>query len=174
MLDGPLPSILFVCSGNVFRSVVAEYALKAQVSPEARGRIGSAGIEAFPQTMHPLIQSRLREKGADPSRHVQRKLTAALLQEAEMVVAMGLNHRDFIRQAFGRDALLFNQICYEREEGVLDVGEAIPKWEQNLPAAGAHILSVIDHIWSAMPAFLARIGRPGQVPPSVNRRSSGP
>lgn len=172
MTGRDLPSILFVCSGNVFRSLVAEYALKAQVSPDAPGRIGSAGIEALPQTVHPLIQSRLREKGADPSRHVQRKLTAVLLEEAEVVIAMGLNHRDFIRQAFGRDALLFNQICFGRDEGVLDVCEAVPNWRQDPVAARDHIVSVIDHIWSAMPVFLARLGRPGPAPSSVIRGSS--
>lgn len=164
-----LPSILFVCSGNVFRSVAAEYALKAHLPPEHHGLVGSAGIEALPQAIHPLIRSRLREKGADPSAHVQRKLTAELLSRADLVVAMGLNHREFIRQTFAREVRLFNQICYGREEAVLDVGEALPNWQDDLLAARDHILLVIDHIWLAMPAFLARVGQGeaiSQTPPS--------
>ncbi|MDE3020194.1 MAG: hypothetical protein KGI53_14365, partial [Nitrospirota bacterium] len=60
---------------------------------------------------------------------------------------------------FGREVPLFNQICYERDEPVLDVEEAIPDWEQNQEAAKAYTLWVIDYIWEAMPAFLARVDR---------------
>jgi len=169
-----MQSILFVCSGNVFRSVVAEYALKAHLTPDLRGRVGSAGIEALPQTIHPLIRGRLCEKGADPSSHVQRKLSAALLGETDLVVAMGFNHRDFIRQTFSREVWLFNQLCYGREEAVLDVGEAIPNWQEDLLAARDHILSVIDHIWSAMPALLSRMEQEGLPAPPVSRRPGSP
>ncbi|HZC81691.1 MAG TPA: hypothetical protein VE222_08230, partial [Nitrospiraceae bacterium] len=68
-------SILFVCTGNVFRSVAAEYALKARLVPESPYVVGSAGIAALPQPFPPLIHHHLLEKGIDPSQHVQRRLT---------------------------------------------------------------------------------------------------
>jgi len=43
-----LKSILFICSGNIFRSMVAEYALKSLLGPSSPYIVGSAGIEAFP------------------------------------------------------------------------------------------------------------------------------
>jgi protein-tyrosine phosphatase len=150
-------SVLFICTGNIFRSVAAEYALKAQVGPAAQGLIGSAGIEALPQPLDPLICDRLRQKGADPSGHVQRKLTRQLLERVEVPVAMGLDHRDFIRRHFGRDVLLFNELCCGTDEPVLDVHEAIPDWHRNPAAARAYVLSVIEFIWNAMPALLARL-----------------
>ena len=52
-----MTSILFVCSGNIFRSLVAEYALKAHLGSRARYLIGSAGIEASPQEIHPATVS---------------------------------------------------------------------------------------------------------------------
>nr|MBI3612249.1 hypothetical protein [Nitrospirota bacterium] len=152
-------SILFVCTGNVFRSLVAEHALQARVGTGAGCLIGSAGIEARPQPVHPLVSARLREKGADSSSHVQRKLTGELLAGVGLVVAMGFDHRDFIRRNFGREAPLFNQVCYEKDEPVLDVGEAVPDWEHNQEAARAYTLWVIDYIWDAIPAFLARVDR---------------
>ncbi len=157
MPEGPVKSILFICTGNIFRSLVAEYALKARLGPESGYVVGSAGIEALPQSMLPLICDRLREKGADPSTHVQRKLTHELLECTGLAVAMGLNHREFIRQHFGREVLLFNQVCYQQEEPVLDIHEAIPDWQNNMQAARTYALSVIDYIWDAMPTFLARI-----------------
>jgi len=150
-------SILFICTGNIFRSMVAEYALKALLGPEPGYAIGSAGIEAVPQRMHALIRDRLLEKGVDPSGHVQRKLTQDLLDRTHVPVAMGLDHREYIRRQFNRDVLLFNEICFQKPEPILDVHEAIPDWQANLHAARAYALSVIDHIWDAMPTFLARL-----------------
>ncbi|MDE3224610.1 MAG: low molecular weight phosphatase family protein [Nitrospirota bacterium] len=154
-----MTSILFVCTGNVFRSLVAEHALRARAGTGSGYLVGSAGIEARPQPVHPLVRGRLLEKGADPSRHVQRKLTEDLLTGARLVVAMGRDHQEFIRRHFGREVPLFNQICYERDEPVLDVEEAIPDWEQNQEAAKAYTLWVIDYIWEAIPALLARVNR---------------
>lgn len=152
-----MKSILFICTGNIFRSMVAEYALKALLGARSVYVVGSAGIEALPNQIHPVIRNRLLEKGVDPSHHAQRKLTRELLEAFQIPVAMGLDHREFIRQQFARDVLLFNQICYQREQSVLDVHEAIPDWQENLEAARHYAVSVVDYIWEAMPAFLARL-----------------
>jgi protein-tyrosine phosphatase len=152
-------SILFVCTGNVFRSLVAEQALRARLESGGGCLVGSAGIEARPQPVHPLVAARMREKGSDSSGHVQRKLTGELLAGVGLVVAMGCDHRDFIRRNFGREAPLFNQVCYEKEEPVLDVGEAVPDWERRQEEARVYTLRVIDYIWDAMPTFLTRMGR---------------
>ena len=44
-----LQSVLFVCTGNIFRSVTAEYALKARLDPGTSCVVSSAGIDAKPQ-----------------------------------------------------------------------------------------------------------------------------
>lgn len=152
-----MKSILFICTGNVFRSVTAEYALKARLGPEMRLLVGSAGIEAKPQPLHPMITDYLRAKGADPSAHVPRKLTQDLLEQVDLAVAMSLDHREFIRERFGRDVPLFNQVCFEREEPVLDLHEVMPDWASDMNAARGYIQSVVDHIWDAAPALLARL-----------------
>jgi len=152
-----MKSVLFVCTGNVFRSVTAEYALKARLGPELRLIVGSAGIVAKPQSLHPMISDYLRAKGADPSAHVPRKLTRELLEQVDLAVAMSLDHRDFIKQQFGRDVPLFNQVCFEREEPVLDLHEVIPDWASDMHAARAYVQSVVDHIWEAAPSLLARL-----------------
>lgn len=155
--DARAKSILFICTGNIFRSVAAEYALKAALGSQSGYVVGSAGIRAAPEIIHPLIRDYLQIKGADPSRHVQRRLTRELLESAALPLAMGLNHRDFIRKHFERDVLLFNEACYEKPEPVLDVHEAIPDWETNWEAAMVYTRSVIDHIWNAIPALLERM-----------------
>jgi protein-tyrosine phosphatase len=126
-----MTSILFVCSGNIFRSLVAEYALKAQLGSRVGYLIGSAGIEALPQEIHPLVLAGLLEKGVDPSRHRQRKLARDLIEETDVViVAMGRNHQAWIRGEFGREVPLFNHLCYGIDQPILDVHEIIPDWRE--------------------------------------------
>jgi protein-tyrosine phosphatase len=150
-------SILFLCSGNIFRSVVAEYALKASVAPESGYVIGSAGIEARPQPIHPFVCGRMMEKGVDVSGHRQRLLTRELVEGTDLLIAMGANHREFVRRSFGREVPLFNQVCFEKDEPILDVDEAVPEWQVDLTRARDYILLVIEHIWQATPVLLTRL-----------------
>jgi protein-tyrosine phosphatase len=150
-------SILFVCTGNIFRSMVAEYAVRAQVGPESRYLIESAGITAKPQTIHPVIRARLTQKGADPSAHIQQMLTQNVIDRMDLIIAMGEDHREFIQREFGRTAPLFNQVSCGQETPILDLHEALPDWERDLGQARNYIESVIDHIWNAAPALVARL-----------------
>lgn len=155
-----MTSILFICTGNIFRSMVAEYALKARLGPDKGYEIGSAGIEAIPQLVHTVVHRHLLRKGIDVSKHVQRKLTGDLLQSADLAMAMGLNHQAFVRQHFNREVPLFNEFCHQKAEPVLDLHEAIPDWEHDHEVARRYVLSVIDHILDSMPAFLSRLPLP--------------
>ena len=154
---GKLHSVLFVCTGNIFRSVAAEYALKAGLGTGTLCAVSSAGIDPKPQSMHEWVQTRLREKGADPTSHIQRKLTKELIDTADLVIAMGRDHQVFVREQFGRDAPLFNQICLGHDQPILDLHEAIPDWETDPEQARAYVWSVIDVIWSAAPALLSHL-----------------
>lgn len=152
-------SILFICTGNVFRSMAAEYALKAHLGPEATYVVASAGTVALPQPVPPLILEWLKQRGVDPSAHRARKLTKELLESTDLPVAMSLDHRDFIRLHYKREVMLFNQVCFQKEEALLDIHEAIPDWHANLEKAQEYALSVIDHIWKAMPCFLTSLSQ---------------
>ena len=154
-----MKSILFVCTGNIFRSVSAEYALKTTLNGNSEYMVSSAGTVAHPQPMHPIIRDRLAERGIDPSKHRQRKLTEALLGPADLVVAMGLDHREHIASRFERQAILFKQVCCQKEEPVLDIHEAIPEWETNQKASEEYVVSVVEYIWKAMPAFVENLPR---------------
>jgi protein-tyrosine phosphatase len=85
-------------------------------------------------------------------------VTAGMLTEAEVVVAMGLDHRRYLREQFGREVWLFNQICFGRESPVLDVGEAMPHEQRDPAARQAYIYTVVDYICEAMPHFIKNIG----------------
>ena len=124
-------SILFVCTGNVFRSMIAEFALKAALGPGPRYHVSSAGALAVPQEIWAFVRDRLRARGIDPTDHRPRRLTPEILDAADLVIAMGLDHRDHIKECFEKDAVLFNQLCCGKEESVLDIFEAVPDWRTN-------------------------------------------
>lgn len=166
-----MKSVLFICTGNVFRSMAAEYALKAHLGPEATYVVASAGTLALPQPVPPPILDLLKARGVDPSVHKARKLTRELLDATDFPVAMSLDHRDFIKLHFEREVLLFNQACHEREEAVLDIHEAIPDWHSNMDAAQVYALSVIDHIWKSMPCLLTRLPELIESRQKASRRS---
>lgn len=155
--SGKRQSVLFVCTGNIFRSVAAEYALKARLGAGMSYVVSSAGIDARAQSMHEWVLARLREKGADPTSHVQRQLTEELVEAADLVIAMGQNHQAFIREEYGHDVPLFNQICLGHDKPILDLHEAIPDWETDPERARAYVCSVIDAIWATAPALLSRL-----------------
>ena len=152
-----LQSVLFVCTGNIFRSVTAEYALKARLGPDTFCIASSAGIDAKPQSMHAWVQARLCEKGADLTRHVPRQLTKELVEAADLIIAMGRNHQVFVREQYGRDIPLFNQVCLGRDQPILDLHEVMPNWESDPEQARSYVCSVIDVIWATVPALLSRL-----------------
>jgi len=154
---GKLQSVLFVCTGNIFRSVTAEYALKARLGAGTSCVVRSAGIDAKPQSVHAWVQTRLREKGIDPSIHVQRQLTKELIEAADLIIAMGRDHQDFVLEHFGRDIPLFNQVCLGHDKPILDLHEVMPNWETDPERARAYVWSVIDVIWATAPALLPRL-----------------
>lgn len=152
-----LQSVLFVCTGNIFRSVTAEYALKARLDPDTSCVVSSAGIDAKPQSMHAWVQARLCEKGADLTTHVPRQLTKELVEAADLIIAMGRNHQAFVREQFGRDIPLFNQVCLGHDQPILDLHEVMPNWESDPEQARSYVCSVIDIIWATAPALLSRL-----------------
>jgi protein-tyrosine phosphatase len=153
-----MPSILFVCTGNIFRSMTAEYALKARLAPRSPIRVSSAGTLAMPQEMHPDIRAYLVQRGMDPSQHYQRKVSAELLHATDLVIAMSTDHQSFLFDTFRYRAPLFNDVCHGRSEPLLDVWEAIPTWETDLDAARNYVFQVMEYIWASVPGLLQNLG----------------
>ena len=153
----PIESVLFVCTGNIFRSLAAEHALKGKLEGQSSCLVRSAGIDVKPQPVHEWVQTRLTLRGAAVAAHIQRQLTRAMVEETDLVIAMGRNHQAFIREHFEREVPLFNRVCFERDEPILDVHEALPDWETDPERARIYVWSVIDRIWEAVPFLVARL-----------------
>jgi protein-tyrosine phosphatase len=139
--------------------MTAEYALKAALGVEAIYKVSSAGTQAEFQEMAPYIKVRLSQRGLDPIKHQQRRVTADILNGSDLVVAMGLDHRAYLKEQFGRQAWLFNQICFGKEEPILDIWEAVPNYQHDHRARIAYGTAVVDYICEAIPDFIKNVER---------------
>lgn len=98
--------ILFVCTGNSCRSVMAEGLLRHLV--EQRGRhdiqIMSAGTGAMPG-MGPTMETvqAMWKEGVDVSGHISQQLTPDLIRHADAVFCMEEHHRE-LTLGMARDA----------------------------------------------------------------------
>jgi protein-tyrosine phosphatase len=91
--------VLVVCTGNLHRSPLAERLLTARLaaSPGTSGsfRVSSAGTAATAGTpMDPAAATLLVELGGDPRGALARRLTAPLVEDADLVLGAATEHRE--------------------------------------------------------------------------------
>lgn len=90
--------VLVVCTGNTCRSPMAEAVLRDRaLRPAAKGAVPilvqSAGVTASNGAgMTPEAADALKASGVDPGRHSSKRLTPALLHEADVVYTMTKAH----------------------------------------------------------------------------------
>lgn len=83
--------VLFVCTGNVCRSPMAEHLLRSAVPGL---EVSSAGTHALVgEPMQPFALATLAGRGIDGSAFRARQLTAELVEGADLVLAASREHR---------------------------------------------------------------------------------
>ena len=92
-----MKTILFICTGNVCRSPMAEALFRRAVQGRGEFRSVSAGIGAMdgqPPTGHSVRA--MRELGVDISAQRSRMLTAELVRSADLILGMTHSHADTV------------------------------------------------------------------------------
>ncbi len=90
--------ILFVCTGNICRSVIAESLFAKQAkAKKVKAQAMSAGVGAFPGSPPPTeIVEILKREGQEVSAHTSTPLMPQALQQADLVLTMTGRQRDAI------------------------------------------------------------------------------
>ncbi|MFC1461856.1 low molecular weight protein arginine phosphatase [Verrucomicrobiota bacterium] len=146
--EGGRRHVLFICTGNLCRSPMAEYLFRHHMGPDLTWRASSAGISApdgVPAST--LAVQLLREKGINLTPHRSQCVTKRLVNSADLIVVMTDSHagemikrfpkaRDkvFLLKSFGaespggdtRDPMglsedMYGKILEEIDEALLDL-----------------------------------------------------
>lgn len=103
-----MPNILFICTANQIRSVLAEMAFRKELQKRgiaSKWKVGSAGtfasdgIRAYPGVRECAIELGLPSVDA----HRSRRLTAELVEAADAIIVMTRRHREDILRRYPGD-----------------------------------------------------------------------
>jgi len=89
--------VVFVCTGNICRSPMAEYLFRMHVLSRPEIKVCSAGVMAgygVPASRYALMV--LEELGVDASAHRSQPLTPDLVRNADLLAVMTAQHRDIL------------------------------------------------------------------------------
>ena len=93
--------VLFVCTGNICRSPMAEYMLRNHIGSDSHWRVASAGVAA----VHGFAASataieELADKGIDMTEHESQPLSTKLVDEASVIIVMTSSHLSQVYSMF--------------------------------------------------------------------------
>lgn len=153
--------IMFVCTGNVFRSMSAEFALRSALPPHSNITVSSAGTRGRPEkALHPDVIDRLDQLGVTDHRtHIPRRLTEEFMKAADLTIAMNLDHQEFIRKNFNRETPNYMQIVTGKSQALLDLPDVIPDHRNHPKETRAFIYKTVDFIFENRDILLRNLER---------------
>ena len=126
-------NVLFLCTGNICRSPMAEGVLRARLADRGiNADVRSAGLTFDGRPATPETVAVAARAGIDLSRHRSRVVDAAMIDRAGVVVGMERMHaREATvlgRDAFSRSFTLKELVRRGRASGARGAGEALDAW----------------------------------------------
>ena len=96
--------VLFVCTGNTCRSPMAEGILKKMLEDKGVGNLevssaGTHGLQNAPASLFAMEVA--GDRNLDLSGHRSRRLTAGMIDDADLILAMSQEHPDYVKRIGG-------------------------------------------------------------------------
>lgn len=117
--------------------------------------VSSAGTEADLQTAHPTTITRLNYYHCDPSNHIQRKVSKEILEQQDLIICMGNNHKKIVEDLWF-DCMLFNEVAFDTSTDVPDIEEFLAPWYTEQQKSD-YIIKTVDYIHNAIPLLIEHI-----------------
>ncbi len=141
--------ILFVCTGNVCRSPIAEYLLRERIqNNNLPFSVASAGtLKDYKSGISLFSGQLLQEAGIDASQHASQPVTEKLLSESWLVLTMEKRHKDELLNRYPEFGFkIFTLSEYANMEG--DVDDPYGKELEDYQRAYSEISTRIDVIYN--------------------------
>lgn len=155
-----MKKILFVCTGNVFRSMTAEKCFNDYIKKEWINwwTADSAGtFEAKQDYVDAVVLRSLIKLGINASQHKPKRITKDLIEEADIVIAMASSHKYFIKRAFKVNIPLFNEIFKNESTSVDDQDDVVDDKYTQREEAAKYLAETVKYLHDAMPDFVKNI-----------------
>lgn len=118
-------NILFICTDNFTRSVIAEYCAinYLERTKNTTVNVASAGIRANSDiSKYSKIHFNILNKmGIDASNYKRTQFDETCFHKYDVIIGMSDFHKEFIKQHYNRDICLFNEI-FKNQQTPVNVG----------------------------------------------------
>lgn len=126
--------ILFVCSGNVFRSMSAKYCLENFLNKKNIRDVivDSAGISVTSEKSQKIaleVKEYFFKRNIDVSKHIPKNVSEVNLSSFDLVVSMSYNHKKYLKEKYNVSSVLFNKVCYGVNYPVYDNNDILKDYK---------------------------------------------
>lgn len=144
--------IIFVCTDNFGRSIIAEYCLKDYLKKLQIDNIevSSAGTNASSDTTGFSIAhiTELKKFGID-AKIKRNQLTKKLAENADVLICFDSFNQKWIKDNLDIDAILFNKLYIDEEKDL--------RYQQFSPNRDEGMASIANYIYKAVPQLFKKI-----------------
>lgn len=123
-----MKKILFVCTGNICRSVIAEHLFNKIIKNKNIEGVeaSSAGTDGNPEyKIYGYLAELMTKKGIDFSRHKSTKITTINLADYDLIIVMEQLHKHYISYIYPRSDEKIKLLMELAGEGCVDIPDPV-------------------------------------------------